>query len=130
MPAILSPVFAVMRPLGVIGMCMSLSHLVPIAISLYYGDGALRAFVISMLLNFVVALIAFLATRSARRLSQIVELKAAVPTLDVADRRRWEVHGAAQRVSVAVALKKRPPRAHALIAVGVDPHHQFGIARL
>ena len=54
---------AVIRPLGVIGMVMSLSHLVPIAISLHYGDGALRAFCVSMLFNFAVAMIAFFATR-------------------------------------------------------------------
>ena len=54
---------AVLRPLGVIGMVMSLSHMVPIIASLIYGDGALRAFCISMLLNFVAALITFLATR-------------------------------------------------------------------
>lgn len=54
---------AVLRPLGVIGMAMSLSHLVPIAVSLAYGDGTLRAFAISMAFNFVVALIAFLVTQ-------------------------------------------------------------------
>ncbi|HTE16538.1 MAG TPA: potassium transporter TrkG, partial [Burkholderiales bacterium] len=54
---------AVLRPLGVIGMVMSLSHLVPIAVSVIYDDGALRAFCISMVFNFMVAMIAFLATR-------------------------------------------------------------------
>jgi trk system potassium uptake protein TrkH len=61
---------AVVRPLGVIGMVMSLSHLVPIAVSLIYGDGAWRAFGISMGFNFVVAMIAFFATRRIR-----IELK-------------------------------------------------------
>lgn len=54
---------AVLRPLGVIGMVMSLSHLVPIVASVIYGDGALRVFCISMAFNFVAGMIAFLATR-------------------------------------------------------------------
>ena len=49
-----------------IGMVMSLSHLVPIAISLYYGDGALRAFLISMIFNFAVAYVSFVATRDIK----------------------------------------------------------------
>lgn len=57
---------AVLRPLGVIGMVMSLSHLVPIAASLIYQDGALHAFAISMGVNFAAALITFLATRKLR----------------------------------------------------------------
>ena len=55
---------AVLRPLGVIGMVMSLSHLAPIFASWWYDDGALRAFVVSMLFNFLVAMTTFLATRS------------------------------------------------------------------
>jgi trk system potassium uptake protein len=62
---------AVLRPLGVIGMVMSLSHLVPIVVSLIYDDGALRVFCISMLFNFVVAMIAFMVTRQFK-----IELKA------------------------------------------------------
>ena len=62
----MKPLLAVIRPLGVIGMVMSLSHLVPIAVSLIYGDGAWYAFCISMVFNFVVAMIAFFATRSIR----------------------------------------------------------------
>src|SRR6187402_118174 len=61
---------AVLRPLGVIGMVMSLSHLVPIAVSLIYDDDTLRVFCISMLFNFVIAMIAFVVTRQVR-----VELK-------------------------------------------------------
>ena len=53
----------VLRPLGVIGMVMSLFHLVPIAVSYVYDDGAIRAFCISMLFNFAVAMTAFLASR-------------------------------------------------------------------
>ena len=62
----MKPLLAVLRPLGVIGMVMSLSHLVPITVSLIYGDGALRAFCISMLFNFMVAMIAFFATRNIK----------------------------------------------------------------
>ncbi len=54
---------AVLRPLGVIGMAMSLSHLAPIMVSLIYNDGAWRVFCISMLFNFVIAMIAFMVTR-------------------------------------------------------------------
>lgn len=61
---------AVLRPLGVIGMVMSLSHLLPIAISLIYNDGTLRVFCISMLFNFVIAMITFMMTRQVR-----IELK-------------------------------------------------------
>ena len=60
----MKPLLAVLRPLGVIGMVMSLSHLVPIAVSLMYNDGALRAFCVSMLFNFVVAMTAYFATRN------------------------------------------------------------------
>lgn len=63
----MNALLAVLRPLGVIGMAMSLSHLVPITISLIYGDGALRAFCASMLFNFVVAMITFMATRNIQR---------------------------------------------------------------
>ena len=40
------------------------------------------------------------------------------------------MHRAAQRVGVAVALQKPTSRGHTLVAIGVDPHHQFGVARL
>ena len=57
---------AVLRPLGVIGMVMSLSHLVPISVSLIYGDGAVRVFCVSMLFNFLLAMTVFFATRNVR----------------------------------------------------------------
>lgn len=60
------PLLAVLRPLGVIGMVMSLSHVVPITASLIYDDGATRVFCLSMLFNFVIALATFLATRKLR----------------------------------------------------------------
>ena len=62
--------FAVLRPLGVIGMAMSLSHLAPITVSLIYNDGALRVFCISMVFNFAVGMIAFMTARQVK-----VELK-------------------------------------------------------
>ncbi len=61
---------AVLRPLGVIGMAMSLSHLAPIVVSLIYNDGAARVFCISMVFNFAVAMVAFMFTRQVK-----VELK-------------------------------------------------------
>lgn len=60
------PLLAVLRPLGVIGMVMSLSHLVPIVASLIYDDGALRVFCVSMLFNFLIAMTTFLATRKLK----------------------------------------------------------------
>jgi trk system potassium uptake protein TrkH len=57
---------AVMRPLGVIGMVMSLSHLAPIAASLVFNDGAWRVFLHAMVFNFVVALVIFLASRQVK----------------------------------------------------------------
>jgi trk system potassium uptake protein TrkH len=60
--------FLVTAPiLGLIAMVMSLSHLVPICISLIFGDGALWAFVASMLLNFASGLVVWLATRRFSR---------------------------------------------------------------
>jgi len=53
--------------LGMIAMLMSLSHLVPIAISLFHDDGAQRAFVFSACLNFASGYVAWLATRRFRR---------------------------------------------------------------
>jgi trk system potassium uptake protein TrkH len=38
--------------LGLIAMVMSLTHLLPIAVSLYYDDGTVRAFALSMAVNF------------------------------------------------------------------------------
>lgn len=60
------PLLAVLRPLGVIGMVMSLSHIIPIVASLIYDDGALRAFCVSMLFNFLIAMATFLATRKLK----------------------------------------------------------------
>lgn len=53
--------------LGLIAMVMSLSHLVPISISLIYDDGALSAFTLSMFLNFTCGYVVWLATRRFRR---------------------------------------------------------------
>lgn len=59
----MGPLLNVVRPLGIIGMVMSFSHLVPIAVSLATGDGTTRVFCVSMLFNFSVALAAWLITR-------------------------------------------------------------------
>jgi hypothetical protein len=40
------------------------------------------------------------------------------------------VHRAAQRVGVAVALEKAAAGGHTLVAVGIHPHREIGIARL
>src|SRR5579863_5560023 len=65
-----------------------------------------------------------------RSVLHIIEAETVAPALDVADRGRREVHRAAQRVGVAVALEKAPAGLHRLVAVGVDAHHQLRIARL
>jgi trk system potassium uptake protein len=57
-------VLAVLRPLGIIGMVMSLSHIVPIIASIIHNDGALGVFCLSMLVNFSVALVTYIATRN------------------------------------------------------------------
>lgn len=53
--------------LGLIAMAMSLSHLVPISVSVIYGDGAFWAFVFSMVLNFASGYVTWLATRRYAR---------------------------------------------------------------
>jgi trk system potassium uptake protein TrkH len=53
--------------LGLIAMLMSMSHLVPIAISVIYSDGALSAFVFAACLNFSAGFVVWLATRRFRR---------------------------------------------------------------
>ena len=55
---------AVLRPLGIIGMVMSLSHIVPIIASIIYDDGALLTFCASMLFNFTIAMVTYIATRN------------------------------------------------------------------
>ncbi len=63
----MASLLAVAPILGLIAMLMSLSHLVPIAISLLLSDGALPAFVFSACLNFACGYVAWLATRRFRR---------------------------------------------------------------
>src|SRR5712664_4138701 len=60
----------------------------------------------------------------------VFQAEAVAPALDMADRGRREVHRAAQRVGVAVALEEIPARPDSLVAVGVDAHDPFGIAGL
>ena len=58
---------AVLRPLGVIGMVMSLSHLLPLGVSFFHDDGATQAFVISMIVNFAVGCAMWLGTHHNKR---------------------------------------------------------------
>src|SRR5687768_9327019 len=60
----------------------------------------------------------------------VFQAEAVAPALDMAGRGRREVHRAAQRVGVAVALEEIPARPDSLVAVGVDAHDQVGIAGL
>ena len=53
--------------LGLIAMMMSLWHLIPLSVSVGFGDGAWQAFAFSMLLNSAVGLGLWLATRRHRR---------------------------------------------------------------
>ena len=53
--------------LGLIAMVMSLSHLVPITVSLIYRDGTIDAFLFSMALNFAAGFAVWAATRRRRR---------------------------------------------------------------
>src|SRR6516165_289667 len=56
--------------------------------------------------------------------------KTVAPALDVTDRRRREVHCAAQGICIAVALEKPAPRRDRLGRIVIDPHHKLRIARL
>jgi trk system potassium uptake protein TrkH len=64
---------AVCPVLGIIAMAMSLSHLLPIAISLIAWDGMSELFAISMALNFAAGCVLWLLTRRHRRELQIRE---------------------------------------------------------
>lgn len=54
--------------LGLIAMAMSLSHLVPIAVSLALGDGMAGIFAVSMTLNLLVGFVVWFSSRRRRRL--------------------------------------------------------------
>src|SRR5512145_2077300 len=64
---------AVCPVLGIIAMAMSLSHLLPIAISLIAWDGMSELFAVSMGLNFALGFALWLVTRRHRRELQIRE---------------------------------------------------------
>jgi len=64
---------AVCPVLGIIAMAMSLSHLLPIAISLLTGDGMTALFAVSMALNFALGCALWLLTRTSRRELRIRE---------------------------------------------------------
>src|SRR5688572_29211156 len=55
-----------MPVLGLIAMAMSLSHLLPIAISLGVGDGMAGLFAVSMTLNFLAGFVVWFSTRAKR----------------------------------------------------------------
>jgi len=57
---------AVCPVLGIIAMAMSLSHLLPVAISIALGDGTTAIFLSSMGLNFAAGTLLWLATRHAQ----------------------------------------------------------------
>lgn len=64
---------AICPALGIIAMAMSLSHLLPIAISLIAWDGMSELFAVSMALNFALGFVLWLLTRRHRRELQIRE---------------------------------------------------------
>lgn len=64
---------AVCPVLGIIAMAMSLSHLLPVATSLYLEDGTSRVFLFSMGLNFAVGALLWLATWRRRHELQMRE---------------------------------------------------------
>ncbi len=59
----MSALLTVFPYLGLIAMVMSLSHLLPLGVSLGYGDGAAQAFVISMAVNFAAGCAMWVGTR-------------------------------------------------------------------
>ena len=63
----MSALLTVAPHLGIIAMVMSLSHLLPIGVSLAYGDGTAAAFVFSMAINCAAGYIVWLLTRRYRR---------------------------------------------------------------
>lgn len=63
----MTALLAVFPLLGLIAMVMSLSHLLPLAVSAYYDDGAINAFAVSMALNFASGCAMWLSTRHCKR---------------------------------------------------------------
>jgi trk system potassium uptake protein len=62
----MNPFLAVAPHLGLIAVTMSAFHLLPIAVSLYYRDGALNAFIVSMAVNIAAGGVIWLLTRRYR----------------------------------------------------------------
>jgi trk system potassium uptake protein TrkH len=62
----MNPFLAVAPHLGLIAVTMSAFHLLPIAVSLYYRDGAVNAFIVSMAVNIAVGGMIWLLTRGYR----------------------------------------------------------------
>jgi trk system potassium uptake protein len=63
----MTPLLTVAPLLGVIAMVMSLTHAVPIAVSLAYDDGAVYGFSLSMAINFALGYLTWVLTRRHRR---------------------------------------------------------------
>src|SRR4051812_37280591 len=59
--------------LGLVAMAMSLSYLLPLAVSLWMGDGAAQVFATALGVNFAVGLFLWVATRRFRRELQLRE---------------------------------------------------------
>ena len=59
--------------LGLVAMAMSLSHLLPLAVSLWTGDGIASVFALSLAVNFVSGFFMWFPTRRARRELQLRE---------------------------------------------------------
>ena len=64
---------AVCPVLGIIAMAMSLSHLLPVAVSLFLDDGTTGIFLSSMAVNFAAGALLWLATRRGRHDLQMRE---------------------------------------------------------
>jgi trk system potassium uptake protein TrkH len=63
----MSALLTIAPQLGIIAMVMSLSHLLPIGVSLAYGDGTATAFVFSMAFNCATGYVVWVLTRRYRR---------------------------------------------------------------
>ena len=63
----MSALLTVFPHLGLIAMVMSLSHLLPLGVSLAHGDGAASAFGLSMVVNFAAGCTMWMTTRRTRR---------------------------------------------------------------
>src|SRR6185437_5239396 len=63
-------------------------------------------------------------------LDRVLAAEAVAPALEMADRWRWEVHRAEQRLGVAITLEKAAAGPDGLFRVGIGAREERGIARL